>query len=129
MASLITLFVDNLGQKVDNALLRRKFSDYGVVKDVFIPMKRGKNSGRRFGFVRFDCPVSVDIAVEKANGIRLLGNIIYVKLAAFNKYGVPSNKPGVLLSQGDNAYKPPLNCSLPERTDTRIALDNNIVFW
>ncbi|KAH7856448.1 hypothetical protein Vadar_001541 [Vaccinium darrowii] len=90
-------------------------------------MKRGKNSGRRFGFVRFDCPVFADIAVEKANGIRLLGNIIYVKHAAFNTHGLPSNKPGILLSQGGNAYKPLLTCFSPLRTETRIALDSQIV--
>ncbi|KAH7835723.1 hypothetical protein Vadar_029210 [Vaccinium darrowii] len=88
MANLITLFVDNLADKVDPFSLRRKFTDYGIVRDVFIPNKRGKNSRKRFGFVRFDCPVSADVAIEKANGSRFLENTIIVKRAAFNKNGL-----------------------------------------
>jgi len=45
MANLFTLFVDNLGQRVDCSVLRHKFSDYGVVKDVFIPTKRARIQG------------------------------------------------------------------------------------
>lgn len=55
------------------------------MRDVFIPNKRGKNYGKRFGFVRFDCPLSADVAIEKANGSRFLENTIIVKRAAFNK--------------------------------------------
>lgn len=65
MESFITLFVDNLADRVNPFSLRKKFTDYGIVRDVFIPNKRGKISGRRFGFVRFDCPISADIAVVK----------------------------------------------------------------
>ncbi|KAH7845470.1 hypothetical protein Vadar_002612 [Vaccinium darrowii] len=121
MASLITLFVDNLAQRVDNSLLRRKFSDYGVVKDAFIPMKRGINSGRRFGFVRFDCPVAANIAVEKANGIRLLDNFISVKHLAFNRYGLPSNNSGVRFNHGVSANNP----SLRFETTTAVEKKNS----
>lgn len=58
------------------------------MRDVFIPNKRGKNYGKRFGFVRFDCPLSADVAIEKANGSRFLENTIIVKRAAFNKNGL-----------------------------------------
>ncbi|KAH7844730.1 hypothetical protein Vadar_031086 [Vaccinium darrowii] len=88
MANLITLFIDNLADKVDPFCLRKKFTNFGVVRDVFIPNKRRKNSRRRFGFVRFDCPVSADVAIEKANGSRFMDNTIFVKRAAFNKNGV-----------------------------------------
>lgn len=92
MAKFITSFVDNLAEqvdnlaeKVDNLALSRKFSDYGIVRDAFIPNKRGKNSGRRFGFVRFKCPVSAEVGIDKANDICLLDKTIVVKLAAFIK--------------------------------------------
>lgn len=88
MENYITLFVDNLADRVNPFSLRKKFTDYGIVRDAFIPFKRGKISGRRFGFVRFDCPVSADIAVEKANGSRFMDNTIFVKRASYNKKGL-----------------------------------------
>ncbi|KAL7233956.1 hypothetical protein ACSBR1_017543 [Camellia fascicularis] len=45
------------------------FSNYGVVNDVFIPNKRRKATGSRFGFVRYDCQIAAKVAVQKANGI------------------------------------------------------------
>ncbi|KAL7208081.1 hypothetical protein ACSBR1_029941 [Camellia fascicularis] len=45
------------------------FTNYGVVKDVFIPKKRRKVLGTRFGFVRYDCQVVASIAVQKAKGL------------------------------------------------------------
>lgn len=77
--------MDNLAAKVDNLALRRKFSDYGIVRDAFIPNKRGKNSGSRFGFVRFKCPVSAEVGIDKANNIRFMDKTIVVKLATFIK--------------------------------------------
>ncbi|KAL7180892.1 hypothetical protein ACSBR1_039868 [Camellia fascicularis] len=38
------------------------FSKFGIVKDVFIPMKRRKATRSRFGFVRYDCPVAAEMA-------------------------------------------------------------------
>ncbi|KAL7175789.1 hypothetical protein ACSBR2_029391 [Camellia fascicularis] len=45
------------------------FTNYGVVKDVFILKKRRKVLGTRFGFVRYDCQVVASIAVQKAKGL------------------------------------------------------------
>ncbi|KAH7866376.1 hypothetical protein Vadar_019556 [Vaccinium darrowii] len=88
MESFITLFLDNLADRVNPFSLRKKFTDYGIVTEVFIPDKRGKISRRRFGFVRFNCPISAKIATDKANGSRFMDNTIFVKRAAFNKKGL-----------------------------------------
>ncbi|KAL7265506.1 hypothetical protein ACSBR1_003309 [Camellia fascicularis] len=48
----ITVFVDNLPESIDRKGLFSLFSNFGVVKDVFIPNKRRRISSTRFGFVR-----------------------------------------------------------------------------
>jgi len=56
--------------------------------------------------VRYDCPVSADVVVDKANGTHLLDNIIYVKRAAFNKHGLPCNRFVARGNQGFFAINP-----------------------
>ncbi|KAL7237766.1 hypothetical protein ACSBR2_003963 [Camellia fascicularis] len=41
------------------------FNKFGVVKDVFIPQKRRKATNTRFGFVRYDCSITADVAEQK----------------------------------------------------------------
>ncbi|KAL7264396.1 hypothetical protein ACSBR1_002365 [Camellia fascicularis] len=45
------------------------FTNFGVVKDVFIPNKRRKMTRSRFGFVRYDCLNAASMAIQKANGL------------------------------------------------------------
>ncbi|KAL7182795.1 hypothetical protein ACSBR1_041468 [Camellia fascicularis] len=56
---------------------------YGVVKDVFIPNKRRKTTGSRFGFVRYDCQIAAKVAVQKADGIWCDDKTMNVRLAEF----------------------------------------------
>ncbi|GMP29300.1 hypothetical protein CsSME_00004464 [Camellia sinensis var. sinensis] len=53
--------------------------------DVFIPFKRRKVTNSRFGFVRFDCPVVADIAIQKANGLLVDDKVLDVKTATFDR--------------------------------------------
>ncbi|KAL7203349.1 hypothetical protein ACSBR2_016608 [Camellia fascicularis] len=66
---LFTVFVDNLPSAMDAKTLFKLFTQFGIVKDAFIPFKRRTVSNSRFGFVRFDCLVVADIAIQKANGL------------------------------------------------------------
>ncbi|CAL5381554.1 unnamed protein product [Camellia sinensis] len=59
------------------------FSSYGVVKDVFIPNKRRKATGSRFGFVRYDCVTEARVAVQKTDGIWCDDKSLKVRLAEF----------------------------------------------
>ncbi|XP_058185686.1 uncharacterized protein LOC131302911 [Rhododendron vialii] len=45
------LFVDNIPESKDLQWLSKTFKMFGVVKDAFIPRKRSKCSGNKFGFV------------------------------------------------------------------------------
>ncbi|KAL7189328.1 hypothetical protein ACSBR1_039050 [Camellia fascicularis] len=66
---LYTIFVDELPNSMVLKSLSTLFSKFGIVKDVFIPAKRRQETGSRFGFVRYDCKVAADIAVQKVDGL------------------------------------------------------------
>ncbi|KAL7262993.1 hypothetical protein ACSBR1_001205 [Camellia fascicularis] len=62
---LFMVFVDNLLESMVPKSLFMLFSSYGVVKDVFIPRKRRKATGSRFGFVRYDCQVAAKVRIAE----------------------------------------------------------------
>ncbi|KAL7174982.1 hypothetical protein ACSBR2_028731 [Camellia fascicularis] len=75
------------------------FNKFGVVKDAFIPSKRRKVTGSRFGFVRYDCKVAAEMAVLKANGLRCDNKALKVKKAEFKKGEV---KQHAMTNRGDD---------------------------
>ncbi|KAL7233204.1 hypothetical protein ACSBR1_016938 [Camellia fascicularis] len=64
---------------MDAKTLFKLFTQFGMVKDVFIPFKKRTVSNSRFGFVRFDCLVAADIAIQKANGLLVDERVVEVK--------------------------------------------------
>ncbi|KAL7218203.1 hypothetical protein ACSBR2_011474 [Camellia fascicularis] len=66
---LFSVFVDNLPFNMDPRALFKLFTNFGIVRDVFIPQKRRKATNSRFGFVRFDFLVAANVAVQKADGL------------------------------------------------------------
>ncbi|KAL7225721.1 hypothetical protein ACSBR1_020975 [Camellia fascicularis] len=84
-ASVFTIFVDNMPNSVNPKGLHNLFTKFGVVKDVFIPNKRRRITNTRFGFVRFDCKVEANVAVQKGNGLWVDDKAIEVKHAKFGK--------------------------------------------
>ncbi|KAL7174929.1 hypothetical protein ACSBR2_028689 [Camellia fascicularis] len=54
-------------------------------KDAFIPAKRRKATGSRFGFMRYDCKVGAEMAVLKANGLWCDNKALKVKKVEFKK--------------------------------------------
>ncbi|KAH7844625.1 hypothetical protein Vadar_030083 [Vaccinium darrowii] len=79
---LVSLFVDNLPEDTSHSWLKKFFNNYGVVKEVFIPAKRSKATGRRFAFVRYDCDISADVAIADAHGMTDANTS---KLSSFDK--------------------------------------------
>ncbi|GAB2275337.1 hypothetical protein Dimus_010099 [Dionaea muscipula] len=55
---------------------------FGVVVDAFIPRKKSKG-GKRFDFVRYDCSVVTNIAIQKTNGLWIHDKEPEVKIAEF----------------------------------------------
>ncbi|KAH7856358.1 hypothetical protein Vadar_000558 [Vaccinium darrowii] len=89
-SDLFTIFVDNLPEDVGLIWFRKFFNQYGVVVDAYIPIKRTKVTKRRFGFVRYNCASSAEVAISKANGFWIEDRKLFVKWAAFD---VHRNKP------------------------------------
>ncbi|KAL7252244.1 hypothetical protein ACSBR1_013986 [Camellia fascicularis] len=76
------------GRKIHGPRWSHKlFFNYGVVTDTFIPNKRRKLTRSRFGFVRYNCFVAADMAVQKANGLWCGDCALRVKMEEFGKYG------------------------------------------
>ncbi|KAL7180476.1 hypothetical protein ACSBR1_043639 [Camellia fascicularis] len=68
-AAVFNVFMDNLPSSLDPKGLFNLFRKFGVVKDIFIPQKRRRNTNTRFGFVRYNCEVAAKVAVQKAHGL------------------------------------------------------------
>ncbi|CAL5381053.1 unnamed protein product [Camellia sinensis] len=82
---LVTIFVDNIPESMDPKGLSSLFCKFGIVKDVFIPGKRRKATRSRFGFVRYDCEVAADMAIQKANGLWCDNKALMVKRTEYQK--------------------------------------------
>ncbi|KAL7208298.1 hypothetical protein ACSBR1_030118 [Camellia fascicularis] len=82
---LFSVFVDNIPYKMDPKALFHLFTKFGVVRDVFIRQKRRKVTNTRFGFVRFDCSVAANIAVQKANGLWVEDRELKVNMAEYGR--------------------------------------------
>ncbi|KAL7171507.1 hypothetical protein ACSBR2_036211 [Camellia fascicularis] len=68
-ARLFTIFVDDLPRSMNLKMMGEIFRKFGVVKDIYIPLKRRRVRNIRFAFVQYDCEVAAEVAVQKANGI------------------------------------------------------------
>ncbi|GFZ14667.1 hypothetical protein Acr_24g0008570 [Actinidia rufa] len=87
--NFVSLVVDNLPEEVDVTWLNKTFTKFGIVRDVFIPLKSVK-SGKRFGFVRYDCLIAAQITVSRGNGLWCFNKRVGVKVAAFDRNGKKS---------------------------------------
>ncbi|KAL7181000.1 hypothetical protein ACSBR1_039959 [Camellia fascicularis] len=80
---LFTVFVDNLLEFIVPKSLFILFSNYGMVRDVFIPMKTRETTGSRFGFIRYDCQVAARVVVQKAEGLWCDDKVLSVRIFVF----------------------------------------------
>lgn len=90
-----TIFVDDIPESMDPKGLYAVFSNFGVVRDMFIPKKRRKMTRSRFGFVWYDCPVAAKMAVQKAHGLWCDNRALKVKVADFGKGNAVKQRSGV----------------------------------
>lgn len=67
---------------MDRTCLTKVFNKYGVIKEVLIPMKRSKN-GSRFAFVKYEDPISSEMAIFRANGMFMGNQRLLTKKARF----------------------------------------------
>lgn len=83
--TIFTLFVDNIPESKDQSWLVKAFNMFGKVRDAFLPTKRSKRTGQKFGFVRYDCSKSAEMAISKMSGIWVDNNRLFVKEACFGE--------------------------------------------
>ncbi|GAB2301652.1 hypothetical protein Dimus_035684 [Dionaea muscipula] len=86
------IFVEDVPESMNQVELRKLFSRFGVVIDAFIPRKLNKGK-RRFGFVRYDCPVAAEVAIQRTNGIWIRNKESKVKFADFGRKELLGIKP------------------------------------
>ncbi|CAL5364047.1 unnamed protein product [Camellia sinensis] len=85
VSDIHTVFVGNLPETMDPKGLYKVFTNFGIVKDVFIPNKRRKMKRSIFGFVGYACPVVANMAVQKAHGLWCDNRALKVRVADFGK--------------------------------------------
>lgn len=94
---LFTVFVDNIPSSLDAKSLFKLYNKFGVVSDVYIPSKRRIATNSRFGFVRFDCHVASDMAVQKTNGMLVDDKVLAVKYAAHDRSVSSMRRPQAII--------------------------------
>lgn len=87
---LFTIYVDNLPNSVGIPWLRKFFGNFGSVVEAYLPNKRSRKSGNRFGFIRYDSSRDADFAISKANGIWVGKRYLIVERACYDRTSHPS---------------------------------------
>ncbi|KAL7169036.1 hypothetical protein ACSBR2_034128 [Camellia fascicularis] len=87
---------------MDSKGLFKLFRKFGIVKDAFIPRKRRRVSGSKFGFVRYDCEVSADMAIQKTDGLWCDNKALKVKRVDFQKPHALGHQSKRVLNRGDD---------------------------
>lgn len=77
--------MDNIPEQKDHSWLQKTFSKFGEVNEAFIPRKRSKRTGNKFGFVRYERQGDANLAVEKMNGVWIENDRLFVKIACFGQ--------------------------------------------
>lgn len=80
-----SVFVQNIPEKLDQHGLKGIFRKAGIVKDVYIPTRRGKTTGRRYGFLRFGSLEEAAKSIMLHNNSIVRGSRIRVSMARFEK--------------------------------------------
>ncbi|KAH7834790.1 hypothetical protein Vadar_019745 [Vaccinium darrowii] len=80
-----TIFVDNQPIQIRKIWVHNLFSRFGKVRDVFIPFKTSKISGRKFGFVRFNRLEEASLAIANVDKTWRWDHLLAVKYARFLK--------------------------------------------
>lgn len=79
------IFVDNLPKNAEVAWFRKLFSNFGRVIEAYIPNKRSKVIGNRFGFIRYANRRDAIHAIAKSNGLWVGKRNLVVKMARYDR--------------------------------------------
>jgi len=74
----VKLYVGNLDYATDENKLREEFGQFGTVTDVFLPVERGTQRPRGFGFVTYSKRADAENAILKMDQSQVDGRTIRV---------------------------------------------------
>ncbi|GAB2274956.1 hypothetical protein Dimus_009725 [Dionaea muscipula] len=102
---LFTLFVEDIPDSMDYVEMNKMFAKFGVVRDVYLPKKKSM-AGKRFGFVRYDCSVAAEVAIQRTNGVWMQDRELKVKFAELHKHqgGLWQRKDSIGTKVPDRVY-------------------------
>ncbi|KAH7853522.1 hypothetical protein Vadar_003541 [Vaccinium darrowii] len=83
--SSFTVYVDNLPNGVGVPWFHKIFSNFGVIMDLYLPIRRSIRTGNRFGFIRYVSTNGAQQAVAKGNGIWIGKKLLIVERALYDK--------------------------------------------
>ncbi|RWS30663.1 Serine/arginine rich splicing factor-like protein [Leptotrombidium deliense] len=85
---MTSLKVDNITQRTGVNLLKKVFSKFGNLGDVYVPRYPDTFASRGFAFVRFTRKRDAEEAMSKMNGYVLDGRVLSIQMA---RYARPSS--------------------------------------
>lgn len=85
---MVSLKVDNITHRTSVSQLKRLFSRYGDLGDIYVPRYPDSNMTRGFAFVRYYRKRDAEEAMRKLDGERVDGRVLSIQMA---KYARPSS--------------------------------------
>ena len=86
---MVSLKVDNITQRTGVNLLKKVFSKFGDLGDIYVPRYPDTFASRGFAFVRYFRKRDAEEAMRSMNGERLDGRILSIQMA---RYARPNSK-------------------------------------
>ena len=78
---LVEIYVGNLSYDVDDAMLLKQFTKFGVIKSARVVINRHNNKSKGYGFVEMPHREEAEIAIKKLNNHELMGRPMKVNEA------------------------------------------------
>ncbi|MCL1909861.1 MAG: RNA-binding protein [Kiritimatiellaeota bacterium] len=78
---LVEIYVGNLNYDVDDAILLKQFTKFGVIKSARVVINRHNNKSKGYGFVEMPHREEAEIAIKKLNNHDLMGRPMKVNEA------------------------------------------------
>jgi nucleolar protein 4 len=124
---LFRLIIRNLPFGVKEAAVRSVFQDFGRLVEVHLPTKPGPDGpvGRGFGFLQYSSKKEAKEAVDKGNGIEVLGRPVAVDWALGKEFYEAVAPPRKIAAQTGPAKEPPSDSKKRKATDKEEADKEN----
>ena len=104
IGGLISIKVDNFPFETTKEELTTLFSEYGDVKDCYLPKEHATGRSRGFGFIRYASEEEVERAVKACDNMEMAGRNLRVQVAQHSRPPLPPRNAGGGYGKGDSGY-------------------------